>query len=168
MCVRVSTHDCSQLLYAREGVSYLWPGMVRKVHDDRCRGAPHNHPLERLGLRRIEFHVQQEGGDMDEVARLRARNALALRPPPNFADARQNICDRLLLAMMMDAGACLWPDLKKAAPQGRVDTELRRDGSQAQGAGSLCRSGMEFGRAEDLDGGGRPCHDVGSCWAAQV
>ena len=54
----------------------------------------------------------------------------APRAPADFADARQDICDRLLLSMMMDARTGSWFDLEQSAPQRRLDSELRRDRSQ--------------------------------------
>ena len=65
---------------------------------------------------------------MNEIADSRARCELAVRSPTHFAHAQQHICDGLLLAMMMNSRAGALLDLEQAAPQCRIDAELRRDG----------------------------------------
>ena len=54
---------------------------------------------------------------MNEVAGFRAGNVFAARSPANFADTCEHIGDRLLLTMMMDAGACSRLDLEQPGPQ---------------------------------------------------
>src|SRR6266404_6900442 len=44
----------------------LRPSVFRKVDDDGCRGAAHDHPSKRFELRGVDFHVGQKGGDMNE------------------------------------------------------------------------------------------------------
>ena len=55
---------------------------------------------------------------MDEIAGFRARSVFASHAPADFADARQDIGDRLLLSMMMDARRPR-VDLEQPAPQRR-------------------------------------------------
>ena len=89
---------------------------------------------------------------MDEVAGLCARNVLASRAPTDLADARQDIGDRLLLSVMMDARAGSRRDLKQPAPHCRLHAELGGHCGQAQGARRLCRSRVEFARADNANG----------------
>ena len=135
-------------------IPWLWPGIVRQVHHDRRRGAPHDHPVKRLGSRWIDLHVQQEGRHMDEIAGLRARSEFPPLAPADLADAGQHVGDRLLLSVMMDAGTGPRLDLEQAAPQRRLDADLRCDRGQARGARRLSRSRIESGRADDANGGG--------------
>ena len=64
---------------------------------------------------------------MDEIAGFRARSVFAPRAPADFADARQDIGDRLLLSMMMDARTSARLDLEQSTPQRGLDAELRVD-----------------------------------------
>src|SRR5580704_13462801 len=88
---------------------------------------------------------------MDEITGFRARSVFAPRAPADFANARQDIGDRLLLAMMMDARMGSRLDLEQPAPQRRLDAELRCDCRQAHGARRLCRSQVEFGRTDNAN-----------------
>src|SRR5258707_705919 len=90
---------------------------------------------------------------MDEIAGFRGRGIFAARAPADFANARQDVGDRLLLTMMVNAGAGSRLDLEQAAPQHRVDAELWRDCCLAYGAWRLCRCLVEPGRADNADGG---------------
>src|SRR5882724_8998439 len=90
---------------------------------------------------------------MDEIAGFRARSVFAPRAPADFADARQDIGDRLLLSMMMDARTGSRLDLEQPAPQRRLDAELRCHSGQAHGAWRLCRSRVESGRADNANWG---------------
>jgi hypothetical protein len=82
-------------------------------------------------------------------------------PPAYFADARQDVGDCLLLSMTMNASP---PrprfNLEQAAPDGRGDTERRRDSSTTFGVRRLRCPRVELSRAGDMDGGrkvhGRP------------
>src|SRR5260370_29769870 len=116
--------------------------------------------MKRLRIRRIDLHVRQEGRHMDEIAGFRARSVFAPRAPADFADARQDIGDRLLLSMMMDARTGSRLDLEQPAPQRRLHAELRSDRGQAHGAWRLCRSRVESGRADNANWGifGRHVH----------
>src|SRR5437868_14910568 len=80
---------------------------------------------------------------MDEIAGFRARSVFAPRAPADFADAQQDIGDRLLLSMMMDARTGSRFDLEQPAPQRRLDAKLRCDRGQAHGAWRLCGSRVE-------------------------
>jgi hypothetical protein len=101
----------------------------------------------------IDLHVRQESRHMDEIAGFRARNAFTPRAPADFADARQDIGNRLLLSMMMDARTGSRLDLEQPAPQRRLDAELRRYRGQAHGARRLCRSWVKSGRADNANWG---------------
>ncbi len=90
---------------------------------------------------------------MDEIAGFRGRGIFSPRAPADFANARQDVGDRLLLAMMVNARAGSRLDLEQAAPQHRVDAELWRDCCLAYGAWRLCRSLVEPGRADNANGG---------------
>src|ERR1700731_4305664 len=118
----------------------LRPCVVRKVDDDRCRGAAHDNPPKRFQFRWVDFHVRQEGGDVNEIAGLCACDRFALYPPAYFAGAGEDVGDRLLLAMVMNARPRSRCDLEQAAPDGRSDTKCRRDGGATFGAGRLCGS----------------------------
>src|ERR1700730_7431731 len=131
----------------------LWPHLVRKIDHDRRCAAPHDNPAKRLRIRRIDLHVGQEGRHMDKIAGFRRRRTFSPRAPADFANARQDVGDRLLLAMMVNARAGSRLDLEQDAPQRRVDAELWRDCCLAYGAWRLCRSLVEPGRADNADGG---------------
>src|SRR6266446_7065676 len=90
---------------------------------------------------------------MDEIADFRARGIFTPRAPADFADARQDIGDRLLLSMMMDARTGSRLDLEQPAPQRRLDAELWCDRGQAHRAWRLCRSRIESGRADNANWG---------------
>jgi len=47
--------------------------------------------------------MQQEGGDMNEVASLRACGIFSSCAPAYFAAPGEDVCDRLLLSMMMNS-----------------------------------------------------------------
>src|SRR5882757_9195440 len=144
---------------APRGMSRLPPRIVGQVDHDRRRGAPHDHPVKRLRIRWIDLHVRQEGRHVNEIAGLRARSVFAPRAPTDFADARQDICDRLLLSMMMDAGTGSRFDPQQPTPQSRLDAELGCDRGQADGARRLRRSGVESGRADNANWGIFGRHD---------
>ena len=96
---------------------------------------------------------------MDEIAGFRARSEFASVAPADFADAGENVGDRLLLAVMMNACPRSRRHLEQAAPDRRRNAERRRDGGSALGARRLRRSRIEFGRADDVDCSGG-AHDV--------
>src|SRR4051794_3945565 len=85
--------------------SGLRPGVVRKINDDRRCGAAHDDPSKRLALRRVDFHVRQEGGNMNEIPGLRTGDRFPTDAPANFADAGEDVGDRLLLPVMMYPGS---------------------------------------------------------------
>jgi hypothetical protein len=78
---------------------------------------------------------------MDEIAGFRARGVFAPRAPADFAGAGQDIGDRLLLSMMMDACTGSRLDLEQPAPQRRLDAELRRDRGQSRSLASVAVPG---------------------------
>src|SRR3984957_782544 len=107
--------------------SGLRPGVVRKIDDNGRCGASHDNPSKRLLVRRIDFHVRQESGDVNEIARLCTRDRFSSFAPANFTDTRENVRDRLLFPVMMNACPGPWFHLEQPAPDGRRDTEGRRD-----------------------------------------
>src|SRR5947199_108242 len=88
---------------------------------------------------------------MDEIAGFRPRAVFSPRAPADFAYARQDVCDCLLLSMMMNSRTGSGPDLEQPAPQRRFDADLRRYRGQAHGPWRLCRSFVEFGWADNAD-----------------
>ncbi len=68
--------------------------------------------------------------------------------------AFKHVDDRVLFAMMMDAGLCAGLNKKSAAPHLRVDTKFRRDGGLPQRAEGLCGAPVELAGTNDADGGG--------------
>src|SRR5229473_5864471 len=103
----------------------LRPGVVRKVDDNRRCRATHDNPSKRLQFRRVDFHMPQEGGDMNEIAGLGARDGFAFGAPAYFADAGQDVSDRLLLAVMVNSCTLSWFDLEQTAPHCRSDAQRR-------------------------------------------
>src|SRR5712671_5661853 len=131
--------------------SGLRPGVVRKVDDNGCRGAAHDDPSKRFQLRRIDFHVRQEGGDMNEIAGLCARDRLSSVAPAYFADAGEDIGDRFLFSVMMNARPRSRCYLEQATPDGRRDAERWCNSGATFGARRLRRALIEFSRADDVD-----------------
>ena len=78
--------------------------------------------------------MRKKRGNVNEVAGLRACRELAPVAPANFAPARQDECDRVLFAVMVDAGSCAWLDLEEAAPNGRTDAQGWSDRGETLGA----------------------------------
>src|SRR5450432_3936382 len=116
----VLVHDRS--VFAKSGkavrrkTSGLPPGIVRKVDNDGRSGASHHYPSKWLLFRRVDFHVRQEGGNMNEIAGLCTRGRFASFAPADFADTREDVGDGLLLAMMMNSGPRSRCHLEQAAP----------------------------------------------------
>src|SRR6516165_1610260 len=90
-----------------------WPEPVRQVDDDRHGRAAHDDPPERKKLGRIDLHVRKKRGNVNEVAGLRSRRELALVAPANLAPAREDECDGLLLAVVVDSSSCAWLDFEE-------------------------------------------------------
>src|SRR5277367_2231127 len=90
---------------------------------------------------------------MDEVAGLRAGAVFTSRAPADLTEARQNIGNRLLLAVMVDARTSSGPDLEQPAPHLRLDAELRRHCGKAHGARRLRRSWIERGWTDNANAG---------------
>jgi hypothetical protein len=90
---------------------------------------------------------------MDEIASVRAGAVFTSRAPADLADARQNIGNRLLFAVMVDARASSGPDLEQPAPHLRWDAELRRDCGEAHGARGLRRFWIEGGWTDNANAG---------------
>ena len=91
---------------------------------------------------------------MNEIARLRASAAFAIRTPAHFAYTGQHISDGLLLAIVVNSRAGARLDLEHAAPHRRFDAELRRNCSLAFRAAGLQRALVEFRRVNNADCGG--------------
>jgi hypothetical protein len=65
--------------------------------------ASHDHPSKRLLVRRIDFHMRQESGDMNKISGLYTRDRFSSFAPANLADARKSVRDRLLFPVMMNS-----------------------------------------------------------------
>ena len=89
---------------------------------------------------------------MNEIASFRARCRFSLCTPAYFADARQDVCDRLLLSVMVNSCTRSRFYLERTAPDCRSDAQCRRDSRTTFGAWRLGRSGIELSRADDMDG----------------
>ena len=83
---------------------------------------------------------------MNEIAGLRARNRFSSFAPADFADAGEDVGDRLLLSVMMHARARFRRHLEQAAPDDRRYAERRRDGGATFRARRLRCSRIEFSR----------------------
>jgi len=66
-----------------------------------------------------------------------ARDRFASLAPADLTDAGENVGDRLLFAVMMNPRSGAWCHLEQATPNGRCDTERRRDSGAAFGARRL-------------------------------
>ena len=110
----------------------------------------HDNPSKRLQPK-IDFHVQKEGGDMNEITGLCARRKLSRRAPAYFANAGQHVGNGLLLPMMMNACSRSRRHFEQAAPDRGIYAQGRCDCGAAFRAGRLCRSAVEFSRAHDVD-----------------
>lgn len=65
---------------------------------------------------------------MNEIAGACTRDRFASFAPADFADAGEDVSDRLLLSMMMDSRPRSRLHLEQSAPDGRCNAERRRDG----------------------------------------
>ena len=92
---------------------------------------------------------------MNEIARRRTRDRFSSRTPADVAGSRENVCDRLLFSVMVNARARSRFDHEQATPDRRRDTERRRDRGEAFGPRRLRRSLIEFSRADDVYGSRR-------------
>src|SRR6267154_3543 len=135
----------------RRKTSGLPPDVVGKVDHDGCRGAAHDHPAKRLQLRGVDFHMEQESRNVNEVAGLRVRYEFTSCTPANLADAGEHIGDRLLLSMMVNSGPRSRFDLEQAAPDGKSNAQRRCDSLATFGARRLRGSEVEFRWADDVD-----------------
>jgi hypothetical protein len=134
--------------------SGLRPAVVRKVDDDRRCRAAYDNPSKRLKFRRVDFHMREQRGNMNEIAGLGDRGEFSCGAPANLAVAGENVCNRILLAVMMNSGPRSRHHLEHAAPDGRSDTQRWRDRGAAFRARGLRRSAVEFGGADNSDCGG--------------
>jgi hypothetical protein len=88
---------------------------------------------------------------MNKIARLCTRDRFSSFAPANFTDARENVRDRLLFPVMMNACPGPWFHLEQPAPDGGRDTERRRNRGTALGARRLRCCPIELRRADDVD-----------------
>jgi hypothetical protein len=88
---------------------------------------------------------------MNEIAGPRTRPMFSLRAPAYFADAGENVGNRLLLSVMVNSCPRSGFHLEQAAPDRRSDTERRRDCRASFGARRLRGRAIEFIRADDMD-----------------
>jgi len=86
---------------------------------------------------------------MDEITSVRACGVFTPRAPTHFANAREDIGDGLLLAMMMNAGARSGLDFEQSAPHRRFNAELGCDRRETQGSRRLRRSRVKPSGADD-------------------
>jgi hypothetical protein len=91
---------------------------------------------------------------MNEVTSSSGRQVFPARTPADFADARQDVSDRLLLAVMVNSGAGARLDFEQRAPHRRFDAEPRRDAARRSEPGvravPLSNSAGPTMRAEGL------------------
>jgi hypothetical protein len=128
------------------------PIVIGEIDHDRLRGASHNDPDEAVIFRRIDFHVRQPRRNVDKVAGVRGRGKLAALSPTDRAIALEHVGDRLLLAVMMDAGLGPGLDDKYSAPKRGVDAIVSRDGGTTLGTRRLRRSAVELVGPDDANG----------------
>jgi hypothetical protein len=76
-------------------------------------------------------------GDMNKISGLCTRDGLSSFSPANLADARKNVRDRLLFPVMMNSRQGSWFHFEQPAPDGRRNTEPRRDRGTTLGARRL-------------------------------
>src|SRR5437879_5843614 len=88
---------------------------------------------------------------MNEIAGLRARDRLSSLAPAYFADAGEDVSDRLLLSMMMNSRPRSRLYLEQTAPNRRRDAERRCDGRATFRARRLRRTSIEFSWADDVN-----------------
>src|SRR5882724_12159130 len=129
----------------------LRPDVVWDVDDNGRRCAAYDNPSKRFQFRGIDFHVEQESRNMNEVAGLPVRYEFTSCTPANLADAGQHISDRLLFSMMVNSGPRSRFNLEQAAPDGRSNAQRRCDSLATFGARRLCGAQIEFSRADDVD-----------------
>src|SRR4029077_4094748 len=132
-------------------MSDSWPDNVGKIDDNGCRCAPDHNPAKRLDLRRVDFHVRQKSGDVNEVTGPGARDEFALCSPAYVAVSREYVRNRLLISVMVDSRPGAGLDFKSAAPQGRIDKEFRRNRGAAFRTRRLCGTEVELLRADNVD-----------------
>src|ERR1700730_9691792 len=90
---------------------------------------------------------------MYEIDGLCTRDRSSCVAPADFADAREDVGDRLLFSVMMYSGPESRSHLEQTAPDGRCNTERRCDSDATLRARSLRRFLVEFSRADDVDCG---------------
>src|ERR1700761_5575503 len=129
------------------------PEVIGKIHHDRDGGAPHHNPAKRIRLRWVDFHVGQECRHVNKVAGLRCCAVFAAATPADLAHTRQDISDRLLLAVMMDTSSRPRFDLEQTAPKRRLNAELWRNRGKTDGTRRLCRAQVEAIGADDSNWG---------------
>jgi len=88
---------------------------------------------------------------MNEIAGLRSRDRFSLFAPADFADAGEDVGDRLLLSVMMDSRPRSRLYFEQAAPDCRRDAERGRDSGATFGARRLSCALIEFSRADDVN-----------------
>src|ERR1700730_15722312 len=96
---------------------------------------------------------------MYEIDGLCTRDRSSCVAPADFADAREDVGDRLLFSVMMYSGPESRSHLEQTAPDGRRNAKHRRDSGAAFGARCLRSVLIEFSRTDDADGG-RITHGV--------
>jgi len=120
------------------------PKVITQVYDNWFWSAANYNPLERVLVRRIDLLVRKPSGNEQEVAGLRCRVKLAPVAPANVASPAQDICDCVLLSMVVYSGTGTGLNQKEPAPHWRS-----RAGSWIDCGGTLrprrlCRGGIEL------------------------
>lgn len=90
---------------------------------------------------------------MDEVTSSCRRGTFSLLTPPDFANAREDVRNRLLLPVMVNSGAGFRQDFEQSTPQYRIDAKLWCYRRQTLRADGLRRSGIELCRTDDTNWG---------------
>ena len=81
--------------------------------------------------------MREKSGDMDKISSLSASDRFSSFAPANLADAQKDVRDRLLFPVMMNSRPGSWFHFKQPAPDGRRNTERRRNRGTTIGARSL-------------------------------
>src|ERR1700722_1872287 len=133
--------------------------IIGQIDDNGVWRASDHDPAERLRIRRVAFHVRQPGRYMNEIARACDGAELTALAPPHQALAFQNVGDRVLLAVMMDARAYPRLHAEEPTPDWCLDALMRGDGSQTLRPRRLLRACVELRGRDDADGRHGGCHE---------
>src|SRR3981189_1381914 len=102
VCRKTSGLRPGVFLTPRRKTTGLRPGIVRKVDNNGRSRAAHDYPSKRLLFRRVDFHVREVSGDMNEIAGLCTRDRFTSFAPADLADAGEDGGDRPLLPLIVN------------------------------------------------------------------